>query len=175
MDGLATPQYELRKLDGLTTLHHELGDLLRSSVAAFNLRGGALYLIRQTGGALQPVAVAGPVPEDAVDRLLELVGQPLDPDGACTGQLFLPRGSGRGDMPHPAWVARLGSASEPIGRLVLWARPSRSLPARRMRLAAALAHQMTLLVTYHHRALQAGNQAILDERARLCRELHDGA
>ena len=174
MDGLAALQYELGKPDGLATLHQELGSLLRSSVTAFDLRGGVLYLICQTDGALQPIAAAGTEPEDVPGSLLELAGQSLAPDGVYAGQLFLPRGSGRRDVPHPAWVARLGPASEPIGRLVLWARPSRNPPAQRMQIAVALAHQMTLLATYHQRVLQAGNQAILDERARLCRELHDG-
>ena len=174
MDGLAPPHYEPGKLDGLATLYNDLGDLLRSNVAAFGLHGGVLYLVGQPGGALQLVAMAGPVPEGAAGCVLELAGQPLGPDGACVAQLSLPRTGGRPDMLHSAWVVRLGPASQPIGRLVLWARPGRSLPAQRMRLAVGLAGQMTLLVTYHRRALQAGNQAMLDERARLCRELHDG-
>lgn len=161
-------------MDGLATLQDELGDLVSSSVAALGLRGGVLYLIRQAGGALQPAAVSGIVPAGAAGRLLEFAGQTLDPGSACAGRLFLPRINGRGEMPHPAWVARLDMASEPIGRLVLWARPGRNLSAQQMQMAAALAHQMTLLVTYHRRALQAGSQAMLDERARLCRELHDG-
>lgn len=174
MDGFAALQFELGKPDGLATLHHELGNLLRSSVAACDLRGGVLYLICQTDAALEPIAVTGIELKDAPGSLLVLASQPLGPDGVHAGQLFLPRGSGRSGVAHPAWVARLGPASEPIGRLVLWARPGRNLTAQRMQVAVLLAHQMTLLVTYHRRAVQAGNQAMLDERTRLCRELHDG-
>ena len=131
-------------------------------------------MIDLPGSELRAIALAGPVPRAAAGRLLELASRPLAPEAVWSGQLLLPRDDGRGDTSCAACVARLGAASDPVGRLVLWAQPGRSLSPRRMRLALALAQQMALLVTWRRHALQAGHQAVLDERARLCRELHDG-
>ncbi|MDQ7028925.1 MAG: GAF domain-containing sensor histidine kinase [Ardenticatenia bacterium] len=132
---------------------------------------GALILLREEGESSLRVRVA--VPEgftlEAVQAMGELVTERQAPVRIADLNV-----SQNGDGRHAATAMPMAVGDEVIGVLCLVHAPSRELSERQVRLLSAIASQTALIVQNARFYARLEGYAMLEERARLAREIHDG-
>ncbi len=151
--------------DGLMTR------ILTRTVEASHADAG-LLLLKEPDGTLTPAATAG---EWQGARSLPFV------EGLAAGALNEPRGDpvvANLQTPHPGMASVLCAPmladAGPLGVIVLGSHRREAFMRQQMRLVAAIAGQAALLAENARLYARLEHQAILAERGRLAREMHDG-
>jgi signal transduction histidine kinase len=165
--------YHLQQARRLANLDDTLAEVVEHITEALEVDGGALFLVNSETAepdllvaAGRPLASAFSLAQGLVSGVQQaespLVISDLEQDG--------PAGEGLRSL----MVAPLTGENRPLGSLVLWGAQPNAFTPRQVRLVATLAGQVSLLVENHWLYLRAEHQAVLAERARLAREIHDG-
>jgi len=154
-----------------------MGHILTLTMETSSADAG-LLMLDDADGALTPYATAGDwgdvgrlplVSSLAAGALRESRGEPI------VATLKVPLAL-RGQTAEPVSVlcAPMIADAGPIGVIVLGSRQPEAILSRQIRLVAAIAGQAALLAQNARLYAQLENQAILAERGRLAREMHDG-
>jgi nitrate/nitrite-specific signal transduction histidine kinase len=161
----------LQQARRLSNLHNELAEALAGTVEALEVTGGVLFLVDRTTSELQLQAEVGQPLCDALSLVKGLAG------GAGQAETPLIIGdlvqSGAVEI-RSLLIAPLRVGKHILGSLVLWAVQPDAFNRRRAQLVATVAGQAALLIENNHLYLRGEHRAVLAERGRLAREIHDG-
>lgn len=161
----------LQQARRLSNLHEELATALTGTVEALEVAGGALFLTDNGTHDLQLQAEAGQPLEDNLD-LVE--GLASGASHAETPLVINDIGRDNGAKGLSLLIAPLRAEERALGSLVLWDTKHDVFTSRRTQLVATVAGQAALLIENHQLYLHGEHRAVLAERARLAREIHDG-
>lgn len=108
---------------------------------------------------------------------VEAAGQLLEEEGAqralrTSGPVSAPAAP-RSGVPAPAVFARVGGPQAPLGVVGVFGRPAGLSPEEASALQGVAA-QVAVALQYEHAERERRRLALLDERERIARELHDG-
>lgn len=161
----------LQTASRLSELQAELTDMLTHTVAALGVDGGILFVANVETAVWEPIAEAG----CSLGSELPLVQGLANGAAKNNGPLTIPDlDPGEEGTKRSYLIAPLRTEAELLGSLVLWAARRDAFSRHRTQLVAIVAGQAALLVANHRLYLQGEHKAILAERARLAREIHDG-
>ena len=154
----------LNALGRTLTRSLEPGELLTSAVrtlaAILPARGVAAYTV--TGGG--PVRSASTALGDGLAAVLDAAAA----TGAGSGELSLSVAGGGGVLIAPAVAG-----GEPLGVLAVALQPHTDVPERLRTLVGAVADQLALALRTAQLSAEGRELAVLEERTRLAREIHD--
>lgn len=169
-----------------------LEGIVRSLCEGFSADAAALYVFDRVAGALAPVAgyfrgvnslyLDGSHPITPQKPLLN----PIIPDSSITDSphvIYLPDSEAILSPAIAAWHARLGHqtiisanirlASHAVGVLAVACLDRRVLKDAESRLIMALTNQVAVALELDHLGRQARDSAVIDERNRMSRDIHD--
>lgn len=155
----------------LSDMHDEVAGVLVTTVNALQATGGVLFFTDGTSSELLLQAEAGRSLGDSLDLVKGLA--------SGTGQAEMPLiisdlEQDTGDEIRSLLIAPLRVGDRSLGSLILWADRPDAFTRRRAQLVATVAGQAALLIENYRLYMRGEHQAILAERARLAREIHDG-
>ena len=154
----------------LGDVHDEVAGVLVTTVEALRVAGGVLFFAEETSSELLQ-AEAGRSLGDSLDLVKGLAG------GASQAETPLIIGDleqdGSNEM-RSLLIAPLRVGDRSLGSLALWDDKPDAFNRHRAQLVATVAGQAALLIENHRLYLHGEHRAVLDERARLAREIHDG-
>lgn len=152
-------------------LPDRLRRLLAQAVEAEEAEAG-LLLLRAEAGALTTAAAVGEWADSGGTALAMGLAEGCLREGRVEPVLASVESGGPAAL--RMLCAPLALETEVLGVMVLGSRQPEAFPRSRARLVAAIAGQAALLAQDARRYAQLEYQAILTERGRLTRELHDG-
>ena len=148
-----------------------MGRILTLTMEASNADAG-LLLLKDADGSLTPYATSGDWGDVGRMSLVEsLAGGALR---EATGEPILVTLRAQTSEPVSVLCAPMVADDGPLGVIALTSRQPEVTLSRQSRLIAAIAGQAALLAQNARLYVQLENQAILAERGRLAREMHDG-
>ncbi len=171
-------------VENLTRVQQDLGDLLeqilQTSLSGWGVQRGAILLYDEADAAWHRWVQRGL--GDSANHPYFGLALSLAEEARQTGQLILiPDLSQHSEMdPHiadglgSAAVAPLVSGGQQLGALVMLANRSNLFRPHHASLFSAIAHQAALAVSNAQLHAQVRQMAVIEERYRLSREMHDG-
>lgn len=166
---------ELRDRNEELVALNALGGTLTRSLDPRDLLDGAVAAVR---AILPVVAVAGYTVVDGAPRLMASLPDPLgdaagDLAAAAAAALELGRVDERGLGRDALIAVPVVTAGQPLGALVARVRSATALPERTRTLLGAIADQLGLALRTAQLSAEGRELAVLEERTRLAREIHD--
>jgi two-component system nitrate/nitrite sensor histidine kinase NarX len=151
-----------------------LGQVLEAALTGWGIEVGAIFLYEAAGGTWHSRVQRG-LGDDLADSGFGLAVRLSEEARASGRPIFLPQGQPVGDRAFASAVAvPLLAEEEILGTLFLASTRSQALQPRQVPFITLLAHQTALAVRNAQLHLQLGHLAMLEERYRLSREMHDG-
>ncbi|MBI5030915.1 MAG: GAF domain-containing sensor histidine kinase [Chloroflexi bacterium] len=150
-----------------------MGRLLELTVEASNADAG-LLLLREAENKLTPYGSMGDWGDVGWLPLVESLAEGALRESAQRHEPVVVTLRGQTSNPVSVLCAPMLSDDGPLGVIVLGSRQPEAVFSRQTRLVAAIAGQAALLAQNARLYAQLENQAILTERGRLAREMHDG-
>ncbi len=161
----------LQKSRQLSSLHDELTRVLVDTINALEVTGGVLFQVDNPTAEPQMLAEAGQPLGDAQELVMGLaIGSAKTETPLVIGDLDQ---EGSSEI-RSLLIAPLRVSDRSLGSMVLWAAQPDLFNRRRSQLVATVAGQAALLIENHRLYLRGEQRAVLAERARLAREIHDG-
>lgn len=152
-------------------LHAKLADMLTHTVEALDVDGGILFVANVETAVWEPMAKAGRSLGNALSLVQGLAAGAAQNNGPVA---IRDLDQGEDSKVRSLLMAPLRTDTQLLGSLVLWAARQNAFSRYRTQLVAIVAGQAALLVANHRLYLQGEHKAVLAERARLAREIHDG-
>jgi two-component system nitrate/nitrite sensor histidine kinase NarX len=155
----------------LSDVHDEVAGVLATTVEALQIAGGVLFFAEERSSELLLQAEAGRSLGDSLDLVKGLAG------GAGQAETPLIIGDldqDGGNEMRSLLIAPLRVGDRSLGSLALWDDGPDAFNRHRAQLVATVAGQAALLIENHRLYMHGEHRAVLDERARLAREIHDG-
>jgi two-component system nitrate/nitrite sensor histidine kinase NarX len=182
---VAAAQLRARELALLSSLDQavrtplDLGEMLEQIVTqtreASRVAQAALFLYHQPTGNLRPTTVQG-IPREQLERLQALASRTI----ARREPLLITEPSledGRRptkDEPASVLIVPLVLEEKVLGAFLLADQRPQAFTQRQVTLLSAIANQTALITRNSQLYARLESQAILEERSRLAREIHDG-
>jgi len=160
----------LQRSGRLRNLRHILRDVLAETVAALEADGAVLFVPGLETAELQ--AQTGQEPLLAAD--LNLVKGMAEGAGSAGTPLIIRDLEREDTRIRSLLAAPLCVEDRVLGHLALWATHPDTFTRRHAQLVSVVAGQAALLVENQRLYLRGEHRAVLAERARLAREIHDG-
>ncbi len=181
---LESVHWRARQMAALTTVEQAtqrsadldtfLQQVLEAILDAWKIEAGAIFLYATAEGTRDSLAQRG-LGDDPNDSRFALAVR-LSAEARASGRpVIKSQSQPTGDCAFAfAVVVPLRAEGEVLGTLFLASPRARALPPRQIPFLTLLAHQTALAVRNAQLHLQVGHLAMLEERYRLSREMHDG-
>ena len=161
----------LHQLHQDTSRHENLRQVLVDTVEAFEVAGGILYLADEETAELHVQAEAGQPLRAGLDVVTAKVSKVWQTEAPLI--IFIER-KNHSHGARSILAAPLQIQGRPLGILVLWAAHSGVFTDYHVRTVAIIAEQASQIAQTNQIQLRRECRAMLAERERLAREIHDG-
>jgi len=161
----------LQEARRMSNLNDGLAGTLTGTVEAMRVAGGALFLVNESTSELHLQTEAGRLLGDSlylIKGLAEGAGQ------AETPFVISDLAQDNGSEALSLLIAPLRVGERNLGSLILWTIQPDTFTQRQAQLVTTVAGQTALLIENHRLYLRSEHRIVLEERARLAREIHDG-